>query len=306
MILCAGEALIDMLPRETADGEAAFRPFAGGAVFNTAIALGRLGAPTGFFTGLSTDFFGEILERALGASGIDASFAARSDRPTTLAFVRLVDGQASYAFYDENTAGRMLTPGDLPALDDSVEAMFFGGISLAVEPCAEAYEALMLREASNRATMIDPNVRPGFIKDADRYRARIRRMLAAADLVKLSDEDLAWLMGEGDTRAKADEIRALGPAAVFVTEGAKGVTAYHAGDPVFVASRRVEVVDTVGAGDTFNGGVLASLHEQGVLTKSGVRALNAEALEVAMTLGVHAAAVTVSRAGANPPTRDEL
>lgn len=306
MILCAGEALIDMLPRETGGGEAAFQPFAGGAVFNTAVALGRLGAPAGFFTGLSTDFFGDILDRALRASGVDASFAARSDRPTTLAFVRLVDGQASYAFYDENTAGRMLTPGDLPALDDSVGAIFFGGISLAVEPCAEAYEALMLREAPMRATMIDPNVRPGFIKDADRYRARIRRMLGAADLVKLSDEDLAWLMGEGDTRAKADEIRALGPSAVFVTEGAKGVTAYHAGEPVFVASRRVEVVDTVGAGDTFNGGVLASLHEQGVLTKSGVRDLSAEALEAAMTLGVRAAAVTVSRAGANPPTRDEL
>ena len=306
MILCAGEALIDMLPRQTVDGEASFQPFPGGAVFNTAIALGRLGAPTGFFTGLSTDFFGEMLETSLRASGVDASFAARSDRPTTLAFVRLVDGQASYAFHDENTAGRMLTPGDLPALDDSIEAMFFGGISLAVEPCAEAYEALMLREAPLCATMIDPNVRPGFIRDAERYRARIRRMLAAADLVKLSDEDLVWLMGAGDIAAMTSEILAMGPAAVFVTEGAKGVTAYHAGDPVFVASERVEVVDTVGAGDTFNGGVLASLHEQGALTKSGVREMSAETLEAAMSLGVRVAAVTVSRAGANPPARDEL
>jgi fructokinase len=306
MILCAGEALIDMLPRQTADGGAAFQPFAGGAVFNTAIALGRLGAPAGFFTGISTDFFGETLAQALAASGVDASLAARSDRPTTLAFVRLVNGQASYAFYDENTAGRMLTPADLPVLGDDVQAMFFGGISLAVEPCSEAYEALMLREAPARATMIDPNVRPGFIRDEARYRARIRRMLAAADLVKLSDEDLAWLIGEGDPRAKAREILALGPTAVFVTEGAKGVTAYHAGEPVFVASRRVEVVDTVGAGDTFNGGVLASLHEQGVLTKAAVRSLSPQALEAAMTLGVRAAAVTVSRAGANPPTRAEL
>ena len=306
MILCSGEALIDMLPRETAAGDAAFQPFAGGAVFNTAIAIGRLGAPVGFFTGLSTDFFGEMLEKSLEASGVDASFAARSDRPTTLAFVRLVDGQASYAFLDENTAGRMLMPNDLPALGDNVSALFFGGISLVVEPCAEAYEALMQREAPARAVMIDPNVRPGFIKDEGRYRDRIRRMLALADLVKVSDEDLLWLMGDGDVAAKADEIRALGPAAVFVTEGAKGVTAYHAGDPVFVSSQRVEVVDTVGAGDTFNGGVLASLYEQGVLTKACVRELSAQALEQAMTLGVRAAAVTVSRAGANPPTRDEL
>lgn len=306
MILCAGEALIDMLPRATADGAPAFQPFAGGAVFNTAIAIGRLGAPAGFFCGLSTDFFGETLVEALAASGVDAGFAARSNRPTTLAFVRLVDGQASYAFYDENTAGRMLTPDDLPDLGEEVGAVFFGGISLAVEPCAEAYEVLMTREAPNRVTMIDPNVRPGFIRDETRYRERIRRMLAAADLVKLSDEDLHWLLGEGDLASKAHEILAFGPAAVFVTEGAKGVTAYHAGDPVFVASRRVEVVDTVGAGDTFNGGVLASLHEQGVLTKSAVQSLSAEALEAAMTLGVRAAAVTVSRAGANPPTRAEL
>ena len=93
MILCAGEALIDMLPRETRDGGSAFQPHAGGAVFNTAIALARLGENTGFFTGLSTDLFGEVLDDALAASGVDASFADRSERPTTLAFVTLKDGQ---------------------------------------------------------------------------------------------------------------------------------------------------------------------------------------------------------------------
>ena len=115
MILCCGEALIDMLPRESTGGEPAFAPYPGGAVFNTAIALGRLGVETSFFSGLSRDLFGEMLETALGASHVDASVAVRSDRPTTLAFVKLVDGQARYAFYDENTAGRMLTPADLPA-----------------------------------------------------------------------------------------------------------------------------------------------------------------------------------------------
>ncbi len=106
MILSCGEALIDMLPRETTLGEPAFSPYAGGAVFNTAIALGRLGVPSGFFTGLSTDLFGEILDQTLAASKVDTSLCARSGRPTTLAFVKLVDGQATYAFYDENTAGR--------------------------------------------------------------------------------------------------------------------------------------------------------------------------------------------------------
>lgn len=306
MILCAGEALIDMLPRETRDGGAAFQPFAGGAVFNTAIALGRLGVPSGFFSGISTDMFGALLTEALEASGVDASLAARSDRPTTLAFVRLVDGQASYAFYDENTAGRMLSEADLPVLDDTVQALFFGGISLVVEPCARAYEALMLREAEARVTMIDPNIRPGFIKDETAYRTRVMRMIGAADVVKVSDEDLGWLMGDGDLGKKAREMRALGPAVVFVTRGADGVSGYAGDDEVFVPSERVEVVDTVGAGDTFNAGVLAAFHDHKVLDKVALRRLSPDVLEAAMRLGARAAAVTVSRAGANPPTRDEL
>ena len=111
MILCCGEALIDMLPRTAAeDGVAAFAPVAGGAVFNTAIALGRLDVPVGLYTGLSTDLFGVMLEKSLADSGVNTELANRSDRPTTLAFVQLTNGQARYAFYDENTAGRMLTP----------------------------------------------------------------------------------------------------------------------------------------------------------------------------------------------------
>ena len=133
MILSCGEALIDMLPRQTSAGEDAFAPYPGGAVFNTAIALGRLGAPSGFFCGLSRDLFGEILQQALAASHVDSSHAVLSDRPTTLAFVKLVEGQASYAFYDENTALRMMTPTDLPDLPDDISALFLGGISLVGE-----------------------------------------------------------------------------------------------------------------------------------------------------------------------------
>jgi len=192
MILSCGEALIDMLSRESTSCEPAFAPYPGGAVFNTAIALGRLGAPSGFFSGLSTDLFGEVLGQALDASQVSSDLAVRSPRPTTLAFVKLVDGQASYAFYDENTAGRMLTPADLPPLPRSVEALFFGGISLVVEPYVQAYEALMLREAGSRVTMIDPNIRPSFITDEAAYRARLARIIAAADNVKLSHDDLGW------------------------------------------------------------------------------------------------------------------
>ena len=306
MILCCGEALIDMLPRQSREGEDTFAPYAGGAVFNTAIALGRLGAKSGFFCGISTDLFGEILAKSLAASQVDMSLAVRSDRPTTLAFVTLTDGQASYAFYDENTAGRMLSPDDLPQIPESVGALFFGGISLAVEPCAQAYEALALREADNRTIMIDPNIRPGFIKDEATYRARIARMLGAADIVKLSDEDLHWLEGEGDLAALAGNILDQGPSLVLITEGVKGATAFSKNGAVFAPAKAVDVVDTVGAGDTFNAGFLAALDQAGKLDRAALSSLSDEDLTAALSLGIRSAAVTVSRAGANPPWASEL
>ena len=306
MILCSGEALIDMLPRTSSEGERAFAPYAGGAVFNTAIALGRLSVPTGFFSGLSSDLFGDILTEALSAAGVDSSLAARSERPTTLAFVTLTNGQASYVFYDENSAGRMISPSDLPSLDDGVSTLFFGGISLVVEPCAQAYEALMMREKDTRVIMLDPNIRQSFITDEVVYRERIGRMMAASDLVKVSDEDLAWLVGHDDLDKGAHEVLENGTKLVCITEGADGVTGYTKAHKVRVAAQRVDVVDTVGAGDTFNAGFMAALSDAGVLTKADVADLAPDVIEAALQMGARAAAITVSRAGANPPTRAEI
>ncbi len=306
MILCCGEALIDMLPRTSTAGEAAFAPYAGGAVFNSAIALGRLGVPTEFFSGLSDDLFGEQIRRVLAESGVGTRHAAQSSRPTTLAFVRLQDGHATYTFYDENTAGRMLAEHDLPALGDGVEAMLFGAISLIPEPCGSAYEALMRREQARRVVMLDPNIRPGFIADRDAHLARMRRMIAMADIVKLSDDDLAWFGEAGNATDIAARWLDRGPRLVIITGGSKGATAYGPGGAVTVDSLKVDVVDTVGAGDTFNAGVLASLYDQGLLTKAAIGSLSQEAICAALTLGTKAAAVTVSRAGANPPWRHEL
>ena len=307
MILSCGEALIDMLPRTSTLGEAAFAPYAGGAVFNTAIALGRLGAPSAFFSGVSNDMLGEILADSLTASNVDTRYLARSDRPTTVAFVKLVNGQATYAFYDEATAGRMLSEADLPVLPASVSTLFLGGISLVNDPAASTYAALQARECGTRVTMIDPNIRPGFIagKEAE-YRTRIDGMVARADIVKLSDEDLHWLQGPGDLTALARAIVAKGPKVVFITEGANGARAVTRTQDRFVAAQRVSVVDTVGAGDTFNAGVLAALHQAGALTKAGVAGLSDATLDAALSLGTRAAAVTVSRAGANPPWANEL
>ncbi|AJE46213.1 carbohydrate kinase family protein [Celeribacter indicus] len=306
MILCAGEALIDMLPRKSTEGEDAYAPYPGGAVCNTAIALGRLGAPTMFLSGFSDDFFGDLLKERLAESHVDASLAITAHRPSTVAFVKLVKGNATYAFYDENTAGRMLTSADLPALPERVQAVFCGGISLPVEPCGAAYESLFVAASATRVTMLDPNIRPDFIADEARYRARIEHMLRHADIVKVSDEDLRWLLGPGDAEAQAKQILAMGPKLVCLTMGKDGVTGYGAQGVVHVPSERVTVVDTVGAGDTFNAGLLAGLWRAGRLGKAAVAALDTDSVAGALRLGARAAAVTVSRAGANPPWEDEL
>ena len=309
MILSCGEALIDMLPRTTAAGEAAFAPYAGGALFNTAIAVGRLGAPSGFLSGLSRDLFGDQLQATLRAAGVDLGPSVLSDRPTTLAWVRLKDGHATYAFYDEGTALRMLTLEDMPPLRPEVAALVFGCISLVGEPCGSAYEALQAREAPARVTLLDPNIRRAFIDamgSQSALRARLARMTALADIWKASDEDLSWVMGPGDPEAHARAILDQGPRLVLVTLGGEGALAVSPTVTLRVPAPKVAVADTVGAGDTFTAGVLVALHRAGLLSKASVASLSEDALREAVTLGVSAAAVTVSRPGADPPWAHEL
>jgi fructokinase len=306
MILCCGEALVDMIERDTVDGHKGYVPFAGGAVFNTAIALGRLGAPVSFFTGLSTDLFGEILSKTLSDSHVDFSPSSMSARPTTMAFVKLVNGNAKYTFYDEGTAGRMLNLGDLPDVADTVAAMHFSCISLIFEPCGSTYEALMNREHKTRVMSLDPNIRASFITDADAHRARMKRMIAMADIVKVSDEDMDWITNGADHESTIAAWLKSGVKIVTVTRGADGVDAFTSKGKVFAPSQRVTVVDTIGAGDTFNAGFLDGLRLRGVLTKAAVSNLAEADLAFALNRGAAAAAVTVSRAGANPPWLSEM
>ncbi len=306
MILSCGECLIDMLPRRSEAGEDCFAPYPGGALFNTAIALGRIGFDTGFVSGISNDLFGQMLTDKLDEAGVSTDLSIRSDRPTTLAFVRLTGGQASYTFYDENSALRMLTAADVPTVPDAVKALVFGCISLVGEPCAEFFEALMMQEADARVILLDPNIRAGFVTNEAGYRARLDRMMARADIVKLSDEDLHWLMGEGDIADLAGAILDKGAKVVCVTQGADGVAGFTRDFNVFAPATKVDVVDTVGAGDTINAGILAALDHAGALSKDGVANLTAEWLQSALAFAARAAAITVSRAGANPPWAHEL
>ncbi|WP_289080692.1 carbohydrate kinase [uncultured Sulfitobacter sp.] len=308
MILCCGEALIDMVAATSLDGPDGFVPHSGGAVFNTAIALGRLGARAGMLTGLSHDMFGDQLADALKASDVDTTHIIRSDRPSTLAFVKLEDGQASYSFFDENSAGRMIRAEDMPALTSDITALFFGGISLASDPSASAYAALLDRQGGSRAVMIDPNIRPLFITDAEGYRRRMAAMIRQADIVKVSDEDLNWLNPAPLTQAeKISAMLDTGPSVVIVTQGAEGAIATLAdGTSIAVPAVKTNVVDTIGAGDTFNAGFLAKLSELGLLTPEALGTLDPDALRDAMTYGARVAAITVSRVGANPPWANEL
>ena len=301
MILCAGESLIDMVPEG-----ASYRPLSGGAVYNTAIAVGRLGAPSGYFWPISRDAFGEQLLRPLAEANVDTTFCPRSDRLTTLAFVTLTGGEARYSFYDEGSAGRMLTPADLPQTLDSIQALFIGGISLVPDPCGGSIETLVERLPPHVPVMLDPNIRPFFIADAQAYRARLERLFTRADIVKLSGDDLEWLMPGASFEEAAAAILAKGAKVVLQTGGAAGARAHWQGAPISAPATRVEVADTIGAGDTFNAGVLAALHAQGVLTREGIANLSPEALQAALQLGTRAAAITVSRPGANPPWKHEL
>ena len=306
MIISCGEALIDFLPRKGADGAAVFQPTPGGSPYNVAVALARLGVKTGFFGGMSTDFFGDMLRQALTASGVDLSFAPAVPRPTTLAFVTLDNGNARYAFFDEASAGRMLTEADLPAFPKTVAALHFGSISLIGEPAGSALEALMRREQKDRVISLDPNIRPSLVRNREGYLARLDRLVAMADIARLSEEDLAWAAPDKSFETIAREWLDRGARLVILTRGSAGATAITAHHAVSVPGIAAKVVDTVGAGDTFTAGLLARLDALGLLEKPAIAKLDRERLTDVLNFAIKAAAVTVSRAGADPPWLKEI
>lgn len=306
MIVCCGEALIDMLPRVTTTGETAYVPMNGGSIFNTAIALGRLGISTGYFSGLSTDFFGESLQQGLKASRVDLRYTKIQDLPSMLAFVKLDNGHARYSFFDENSANRMLTKKDLPKLKADVTALHFGSIALINEPGASTHAALMKRECKKRVICLDPNIRPTVIKKKAPYLKLLKSLIPMADILKISDEDVKWITGGSDFAGAAKKWLKLGPKIVVVTKGGDGVeaftTRYHISKPAV----KVKVVDTVGAGDTFTAGLLASLEHAGALTKAKLAVINEATLASCLDYAAKAASITCSRAGANPPWANEM
>ncbi|MET8179159.1 carbohydrate kinase [Streptomyces sp. NPDC005336] len=310
MIVVAGEALIDLVPVDdpsAGDTLPALRPQRGGGPYNTAMALGRLGSPTAFCSRVSRDGFGEALLERLRKDGVDTALVQRGPEPTTLAVASIgADGSAGYGFYVEGTADRLF---ELPeALPDGVTALSLGTCSLVLEPGASAYEALLRREARRGVfTALDPNIRTGLIPDADAYRARFRGWLPYVDLLKLSVEDATWLAASGDVDAAIREWLAAGPAAVVLTHGGDGMSVRRQdGSGCSVPGQRVEVVDTIGAGDTVNAALLHRLAAHDALSAPALATLGEAVWRDVLGFAARAAAITCSRAGAEPPYAAEL
>lgn len=314
MILCCGEALIDMIPAPSG-GEDGFIPRPGGSPYNTAVAIGRLGTPVRFLGRLSTDFFGEILVRRLSQAAVGTDLIIRSGENSTLAFVRLEPGkEPAYVFYTQGTADTSLRPGDLPpALPPETRCILFGSISMTLEPVASAIETLIFRESAPRGPVIslDPNIRPFMIRDRDAYVKRFERWAAASTIAKISKADFDFIYPGLGPEKSLEKILAMGPRMVLTTLGAGGARALllkEGGTVLDVSAPVVDlpVADTIGAGDTFHGAFLSWLERKGKMSPQGLLSLTEEALYEALFFANKAASLVCSRHGADPPSLAEV
>jgi fructokinase len=302
VIVTGGEALIDLV-----EERGRLRAVAGGGPFNTAIAFGRLDVPVGFLGAISRDAYGQMLAERLVDSGVDLSLVRWSNAPTPRAVVHhRHDGRSEYTFHLCDTSLGDLAPDALPALPAEAWAIHVGTLALAIDPPASAYEALVDREAGRRRIVLDPNVRPAIFGDVGEYRARFERLAQLADLVKLSDDDAAWMYPGLSIDEVLELILALGPRIAAVTRGEHGAAAASHDGYVDVAGIAVAVVDTVGAGDSFGAAFVAALVDDGAFGPGATRTADDAALNRAVSYAVAASAITCTRTGAVPPSRDEI
>jgi fructokinase len=302
LLAVIGEALIDLSGAGDDDPWLA-RP--GGSPYNVAIGLARLERHTAFVGRLSGDPLGAILRDHAQRSGVDLAYAVAATEPTTIALVELVGGIAEYRFGVDGTADFCWTDAELARLPDDVAVVHFGSLAswLAPGDAAIARRVAQLRETA--LISYDPNVRPSLQPDRDAARGQVEAGVALADLVKTSADDLAWLYGDADPADVAAGWLALGAALVVVTSGGDGSVAYTGRDAIRRPVRRVDVVDTVGAGDAFMAGLLDALAGRGVVTRGALRKLDRGALADVLDAAALVAALTCARAGANPPRRAE-
>ena len=300
MILCGGDALIDFVPVELGNGSVAFVPKPGGAVLNAATALARLEQEVSFVGALSTDLFGDMLHGHMVRESIGTANVKRSDDDSTLAFVSLADGEARYAFYDRTSAGRLWTglKDPLPA----AEALHFGSLTLFADPPASAYVDLAEQASSRMVVSLDPNCRPSLVPDKEAYRRRIAQVSTASHIIRLSDEDLAFLHPSADEEEVVGGLLDGLTRLVIVSRGANGASAWWGGGRVDMAARQTKVRDSIGAGDTFHAGVLAALSRAGQLEVEALDRLDRASVECVLAFGTAAAALNCMESGCDPPS----
>jgi fructokinase len=307
MLITCGDALIDFVPTRNTDGREAVMPAVGGSCLNVAIGMARLGAPTGFVGGISTDLFGQMIADHATASNVELALATSSDHQTTLAFVRIVAGESHYAFYDAETATRNWTyrRGTIPFA--TVEAVHVGSTTLVNDQGAAETKALIADARALSTISFDPNCRPNLVKDKPAYLARMAEFADSADLIKMSDVDFAYLFGDEPYHQRAGTLLARGASLVVVTRGNSGAIAWHAGaGQIEVAAPKVEVADTIGAGDSFQAALLFALHKQGRLARQQLKDIGADELRRALSFAANCAGLTCTRPGADPPWSHEI
>lgn len=302
-----GEALIDFTSQAGGDGALGFEGHVGGSPLNAAIASARLGQPTGLLTQLSTDLFGERILGYLQRNGVDTRFVPRSAAPSTLAFVERTPQTNRYAFYAAGSADATWSPLPLPELPPECAFLHYGSIAMLQQPASGTILDMVRASAGQRVVVLDPNVRPSLIGDMVLYREHVAQWAGLSDLVKLSDEDAGLLAPGQPLGALAADYLAAGARAVVVTQGAAGATLWRAGHAsLAVAAPRVQVADTIGAGDTFTAGLSVALLAQGVQRPAQLDALDDGAWRSAMRFAATAAALNCTHEGADPPALAEV
>ena len=292
-----GEVLIDLIPDGTER-----RAVVGGGPANTAKALAKLGIDAQFIDGISTDKYGQMALKQLHKDGVLLDFVKFSDKPTCLAIVSLnKQGGASYEFVIEGTATFDFSATWLPdPVANKPSLLHIGTLVTAIEPAASVLFEWAKQVAKVSPVVFDPNIRPAVMSDRAEYVKQVERWVSISSLVKVSDDDIYWLYPGVELDLIANRWLSMGPELVVVTFGDKGLTGYRKDEKVAVDAKKVVVADTVGAGDTVGAILVEAIIEDGLDKLTGMR------LSVMLDRAAKAAAITVSRTGALPPSKDEI
>jgi fructokinase len=307
MVVVCGESLIDVFAADEPSTGLSMRAHVGGSPFNVAVGLARLARPVALLGAISSDFLGARLMRALEQEGVSTATVVRTAAPTTLSLVALdARGVPQYVFYGTQGADRQLTPETLPALAPRTRALHFGSYATVVEPTASALRALVEAQYRRCVVSYDPNVRLNVEPSLARWSETVQWMLPRTHLLKVSEEDLSLLYPGASLESLATAWLAQGVRFLVVTRGASGAVAWTRKTRVEVPSMPTTVVDTVGAGDSFQAALLAWLDERDLLNDAALAALDQTQVQDAVSFAALAAAITCSRAGADLPRRNEL